>query len=61
MMMKDGREDHETSRLLPLVFAPVFYCTRRESTKAGFILYYLFSFLDIGGKGVRERVVVRQK
>lgn len=57
-MVKDGRKDHETSQFLPSVFAPVFYCTKRESTKAGyFVLFY--SSLGIGSKGIRERVMVR--
>ena len=43
-MMKDGRNDRETSQFLPSVFAPVFYCTKRESTTAEFILSYFFLF-----------------
>lgn len=56
--MKDGRKDNETSQFPPSVFAPVFYCTKRESTKAGFILFYFF-FVRHQGKGRRERAMVR--
>lgn len=44
MMMKDRSNDCETSQFLPSVFAPVFYCTKRESTKAEFTLSYFFLF-----------------
>lgn len=49
MVMKDGRNDHETSQLLPSFFASVFYCTKMESTRARFILLF-FSFSGIRKK-----------
>lgn len=47
-MVKDGRKDHETSQFLPSVFAPVFYCTKRESTKAGYFVLFLLFFRHRG-------------
>lgn len=56
--MKEGRKGREISQFLPSVFAPVFYCTKGRAQKLD-ILFYFYSFLGIGGKGIRERVMVR--
>lgn len=51
-MMKDGRKDRETSRLLPLVFAPVFYCIKGRAQKLDLfcILWSLFRHRRKGDK-----------
>lgn len=54
MTMKDGRKDHETSQFLPSVFAPVFYCTKRGSTKAGYLVLFLL-FFRLRGQGNKRK------